>query len=47
MHACSHQARGGKIVKNPLDSLTGTVVAGLVITLVLYIIVKATETVGS
>jgi hypothetical protein len=34
-------------VKNPLDSLTGTVVAGLVITLVLYIIVKATETVGS
>jgi hypothetical protein len=28
-------------VKNPLDSLMGTVVSGLVITLVLYIIVKA------
>jgi len=27
-------------MKNPLDSISGTVVAGLVLTLVLYLIVK-------
>jgi hypothetical protein len=32
----------GTNVKNPLDSLIGTVVSGLVITLVLAVIVKAT-----
>ena len=27
-------------MKNPLDSITGTIVAGLVLTLVIYIIIK-------
>jgi hypothetical protein len=27
-------------MKNPLDSISGTIVAGLVLTLVLYLIVK-------
>jgi hypothetical protein len=33
----------GATMKNPLDSLMGTVISGLVITLVLYVIVKVTE----
>ena len=28
-------------MKNPLDSLWGTVISGLVLTLILYVIVKA------
>ncbi len=28
-------------MKNPLDSLWGTVISGLVLTLILYLIVKA------
>jgi hypothetical protein len=33
---------GGVIaLKNPLDTLTGTIVCGLIITIVLYVIVKA------
>ena len=28
-------------MKNPLDSLTGTVTAGFVLTLILYLVVKA------
>lgn len=27
-------------MKNPLDSITGTIIAGLVLTLVIYIIIK-------
>lgn len=34
-------------VKNPLDSLEGTVIGGFLITIVLYIIVKMTEGVAS
>jgi hypothetical protein len=34
--------REEKLVKNPLDSLTGTIVSGLVITIVLFVIVKMT-----
>ena len=30
-------------MKNPLDSLMGTVISGLIITIVLYVIVKVTE----
>jgi len=46
-----HQAFGGRIfgrivrgvlaLKNPLDTLTGTIISGLIITIVLYVIVKA------
>jgi hypothetical protein len=32
---------GGRLMKNPLDTITGTVIAGFVLTLVLYVIVKA------
>jgi hypothetical protein len=28
-------------MKNPLDTLTGTIICGLIITVVLYVIVKA------
>ena len=28
-------------MKNPLDSLWGTVISGLVLTLILYVVVKA------
>ena len=28
-------------MKNPLDTLTGTIISGFVLTLVLYLIVKA------
>jgi hypothetical protein len=31
-----------KSVKNPLDSLNGTVISGIIITIVLAVIVKAT-----
>jgi hypothetical protein len=34
-------------VKNPLDSLEGTVICGFLITIVLYIIVKMTEGVAA
>jgi hypothetical protein len=30
-------------MKNPLDSLVGTITCGLIITIVLFIIVKVTE----
>lgn len=29
-------------MKNPLDSISGTIIAGFIITIVLYIIVEAT-----
>jgi hypothetical protein len=32
--------KGGNVMTNPLDSLWGTVIAGLVITLVLYVVVR-------
>jgi hypothetical protein len=41
MLACIEQ-KGENLVKNPLDSVTGTVCSGLVITIVLFAIVKAT-----
>lgn len=28
-------------MKNPLDTLTGTVIAGVVLTFILYVVVKA------
>jgi hypothetical protein len=34
-------------MKNPLDSISGTIVAGLVLTLVLYLIVKNVLLVGA
>jgi hypothetical protein len=34
-------------VKNPLDSLTGTIIAGLVLTIILYYVVKAIQPVGA
>jgi hypothetical protein len=34
-------ARGGRSLKNPLDSLTGTIVSGVVLTIILYFVVKA------
>jgi hypothetical protein len=34
--------REGTNVKNPLDSLNGTVISGIIITIVLAVIVKAT-----
>jgi hypothetical protein len=34
--------REEKRVKNPLDSLTGTIISGLIITIVLFVIVKMT-----
>jgi hypothetical protein len=33
-------------MKNPLDSISGTIVAGLVLTLVLYLVVKNVLLVG-
>jgi len=33
-------------LKNPLDSLWGTIVAGLVLTLILYFVVKAIQPVS-
>jgi hypothetical protein len=30
-------------LKNPLDSLTGTIVAGVVLTIILYYVVKALQ----
>jgi hypothetical protein len=37
---------GGHLVKNPLDSLTGTIVCGVILTIVLYFVVKALQPVG-
>jgi len=34
-------------MKNPLDSLTGTIVAGLVLTVILYYVVRAIQPVGA
>jgi len=34
-------------LKNPLDSLTGTIIAGLVLTIILYYVVKAIQPVGA
>jgi hypothetical protein len=36
-----------KKMKNPLDSLEGTVICGFLLTIVLYVIVKMTEGVAS
>jgi hypothetical protein len=34
-------------MKNPLDSLTGTIIAGVLLTLVLYFVVRALQPVGA
>jgi hypothetical protein len=47
MPRCRGIGREGTDVKNPLDSLMGTVIAGLIVTIVLYAIVKMTEGVAS
>jgi hypothetical protein len=39
LHWNEPNTRGGNVM-NPLDSLWGTVIAGLVITLVLYVVVR-------
>ena len=35
------------ILKNPLDTLTGTIIAGIVLTIVLYYVVKMIQPVGA
>jgi hypothetical protein len=35
------------VLKNPLDSLTGTIIAGFVLTVILYLAVKAMTPVGA
>jgi hypothetical protein len=37
----STTAQGGNPMKNPLDSLWGTIVSGLVLTLILYFVAKS------
>ena len=40
-HQSSNQRRMGEIkMKNPLDSLWGTIISGLVLTVILYFVVK-------
>jgi len=34
-------AARGKSMKNPLDSLWGTIISGLILTLILYFVVKS------
>jgi hypothetical protein len=34
-------------MKNPLDSLTGTIVCGVALTIILYFVVKALSPVGA
>jgi hypothetical protein len=34
-------------LKNPLDSLTGTIVCGVILTIVLYFIVRALQPAGA
>jgi hypothetical protein len=35
------QRREGESMKNPLDSLWGTVISGLILTVILYLVVKS------
>jgi uncharacterized membrane protein YkvI len=35
------QQREGESMKNPLDSLWGTVISGLILTVILYFVVKS------
>jgi uncharacterized membrane protein YkvI len=35
------QRREGESMKNPLDSLWGTVISGLILTVILYFVVKS------
>jgi len=37
----SHISKGEQGMKNPLDSLWGTVIAGLILTVILYYVVKS------
>jgi hypothetical protein len=37
----------GRLLKNPLDSIYGTVISGAVLTLILYFVVKALQPVGA
>jgi hypothetical protein len=37
----------GRLVKNPLDSIYGTVIAGAVLTVIFYFVVKALQPVGA
>jgi hypothetical protein len=36
----SEKRRGGKSMKNPLDSVMGTIISGFVLTFILYLVVK-------
>jgi hypothetical protein len=41
-HGSSNQRRKGEIkMKNPLDSLWGTIISGLVLTVILYFVVQS------
>ena len=37
----------GRLVKNPLDSIYGTVISGFVLTVILYFVVRALQPVGA
>jgi uncharacterized membrane protein YkvI len=37
----SYERRKGESMKNPLDSLWGTIISGLVLTVILYFVVKS------
>jgi hypothetical protein len=37
----------GRLVKNPLDSIYGTVISGFVLTVILYFVVKALQPVAA
>ena len=37
----AHIKKGEQAMKNPLDSLWGTVIAGLILTVILYYVVKS------
>jgi len=38
---CLERLRGVNAMKNPLDSLWGTIISGLVLTVILYFVVKS------
>jgi uncharacterized membrane protein YkvI len=37
----TNDKKGGIVMKNPLDSLWGTVISGLILTVVLFLLVKS------
>jgi hypothetical protein len=41
MNFSTNDKKGGIVMKNPLDSLWGTVISGLILTVVLFLLVKS------